>query len=420
MKKERINSILFLSLAILFIAPSRFFSLGLYIESNHTLFYGTSLLNFSIFYLLFFIPYLLFGCKNNSYFKYPKLFPYFFIVISIVTLLTSFFRTIYFVDLFSFHINNIIYLLSGLIICSKVNNKTLFYSFLISSYLLILLSPLSIILFAGNDEMYRAGTMGFGPNDLGWISSTLILFVTFSTFKIQYKIFIYILGLAGLLLSSSRAMIFLAFVVPFLYLLRKYKYSWLLISVIIFLNFLFIDQIQLFVLEKMQSLNYIPAFHRMNFILANESYSLLGDINRTIYAKQLISNLLDNPMGYGSILEISNSVYQYSTLHAHNYFLETLALYGIFLGLFIIFIIYIPIAKMLFYNTSKDDINTDYNFISLIKSYFISICFFCLFDYPFVNPKNIFIFMLFYSLSLRFYYANAECPTRLRLDQKRE
>lgn len=264
------------------------------------------------------------------------------------------------------------------------------YSFLF----LILLSYFTSTLSVYSDEMRRYGTVGFGPNELGFISLTVSVYAILSR-----KYWILAFAFYGALQSGSRRVLFLLPAITILiFAFNLNKKKLFAIAVIGFATYFALDSgfnLSRY-LEEVDSLSRLA-----NFNLDDLSAFFVDEGRLEIWNSAVLN--IEYLSFRPSVPQIATLVYKSETMHSHNLYLQFMLEYGLLIGITLALanLLLIPVAL---YRIYKSEFYKGYaDTFLFLASLYLSFTSYSLFDYPFYNYKMLFIYIVMITMIAKIY-----------------
>lgn len=280
----------------------------------------------------------------------------------------------------------------------------------VSLMILVLVSPVSMIIYEIYGLMGRAGTLGFPSNYLGVLGSVLFVYAFFSK-KTLLRITSTIVGLTGAILSGSRRPLFFlaAFVVAYIIYetiikirlfvrennkkgIRKYL---ILMSAFIVFILVFI------ILWNMSALDFLKSLPLIRRVLGylESGQSLIVDNARLGIYKKVWNLITEHPFGLGGSDAYLNVVY-IAEGHSHNVFLQFALLYGwvwffFFFELFFLYCIYFTKSIINFVFKGQS--------VGIFNFYLMILVLYDFLDYNLYSAKMMYVFAMVFALVLMKY-----------------
>lgn len=353
--------IVLILLVILYIAPSKSWSIGL-IKVNSQFLSDHKLINLYLGILLITFLLILLLYRNRRSYKKENSFGWekrtilFLYILSLIMCLLVHGLS-YFGDEF---IKFIAIIMTYLMIKRLlVNGKhDLLYKAIMLSIILLVLASFVSINYGGFQEQQRAGTIGFGINETAMLSSILLCHSLFKRDHSIFDVIFVIISIGAVAYTASRRGIIFAFICLFAFIIsecfiflwlnrrKKYNIESHNLSVgraafDILIIFILLVSISLVTEGKLINdvrLNDIPIMKRILDLEKRDA--LLYDVSRIyIYEdsrKFISSNILWGALG--SDLYLADNVY-YNNIHSHNIFIQFLARFGLIIFILLLMVI---------------------------------------------------------------------------------
>lgn len=393
-KKENVKFFPLIFIGALICSPTRIFHSGLINESVEMLF---PFFSFSFLFLFAILAMLPIKGKSTSYYDktvFSLVFAIFF------TQLIYSFLGFKHDDIFQFNSAFIIFLISCYLIVKKLKTNDILMVIKYSFLLLCILSPISLFAGSYGDLMGRSGSLGLSPNEVALVGGTLFLYGLFSEKNLPIYVTI---GFLAMLLSASRRMFFLCL---FIFLIKTlFQRPALFIGFVIAIFSLFYLYFQLNEDSVENIRQYVPLFDRLIFAsdTNTSTLSFFIDESRLTWWTDSLNLVLQNPFEFRSHSEVQNLILSNQSVHVHNLFIQFCLQYGLIFGIFLTILMFYPFFRILLF--LNKDRNENSVFLGCFTILFIVYAFF---DYPFFNLKMLFIFCLFFTMSLKLTTINYE------------